>query len=369
MKTFYYRLMRKTILCFLLLPVIAINAVSQVTTCSNTPAPCVGTLEIFSGGPAGFTSPSGGGFVYDGGIGDWRVASTNNNTDYILLSPNFKPSVDNTVNVGFTTEGSTANLNSYTIEVVRVSDNVVIASCVGPTAPPAITAGPICYTITDTDIDPNVDVRYRFIIRTGGGSNNALLVFDNFAYVASQQALPVSFSRFTATRNDTRVSLKWQTPSESNNRLFEVQRRTTRNDFETIASIPSKAPNGNSSVLLSYEFDDMNNFKGSSYYRIRQVDRDGKSTYSQIRIITNVAGDKILIYPNPSTNGTVSVTFNSTEPRHIDIVDNTGRIVQQWKSYTDQDLKINKLSIGVYLLKTKNLQTNEQSIHRIVITQ
>jgi hypothetical protein len=368
MKTFYNRLKRKAILCFLLLPAISINALSQVTTCSNTATPCVGTVVTFNAGPSGFTSP-GSEFVYNSGTGDFRVSSTNNNTDYILLSPSYTTSVDDVINVGFTTEGSTATLNSYTIEVVRVSDGVVIASCVGPSAPPNITAGAICYTITDADIDPNVALQYRFTIRTGGGSNNALLVFDNFIYVQSQQVLPVTFSRFTATRNDTRVSLKWQTPTESNNRLFEVQRRTTRNDFETVASVPSKAPNGNSSALLSYEYEDLNNFKGSSYYRIRQVDRDGKSTYSQIRIITNVTGDKILVYPNPSTNGTVSVTFNSTEPRHVDLVDNTGRIVQQWKSYTDQDLKISKLSIGVYLLKTKNLQTSEQSIHRIVITQ
>ena len=368
MKIFYYRLKRETVLSFLLLSAISIDALGQATTCSNTSTPCVGTLQTFSAGPGGFTSP-GGGFVYDGGVGDFRVPSTDNNTNYILLSPSFTPSVDNTINVGFTTEGSTATLNSYTIEIVRVSDGVVIASCVGPTAPPNITAGAICYTITDTDIDQNVPVQYRFTIRTGGGSNNALLVFDNFTYVPSQQALPVSFSRFTATRNDARVLLKWQTPNESNNRLFEVQRRTTRNDFETISSIPTKAANGNSSTLLSYEYEDLNNFKGSSYYRIRQVDNDGKSTYSQIRVITNIAGDKILVYPNPSTNGTVSVTFNSTEPRHIDLVDNAGRTVQQWKSYTDQDLKISKLSIGVYLLKTKNLQTSEQSIHRIVITQ
>ena len=368
MKIFYYRLKRKAVLSFLLLSAISIDALSQATTCSNTPTPCVGTVETFSAGPAGFTSPVGG-FVYDGGIGDFRVTATNNNTNYILLSPSFTPSVENTINVGFTTEGSTATLNTYTIEIVRVSDGAVIASCVGPTAPPNITAAAICYTITDTDIDQNVPVQYRFTIRTGGGSNNALLVFDNFTYVPSQQALPVSFSRFTATRNDTRVLLKWQTPNESNNRLFEVQRRTTRNDFETISSIPTKAANGNSSTLLSYEYEDLNNFKGSSYYRIRQVDNDGKSTYSQIRVITNIAGDKILVYPNPSTNGTVSVTFNSTEPRHIDLVDNTGRTVQHWKSYTDQDLKISKLSIGVYLLKTKNLQTSEQSIHRIVITQ
>ena len=368
MKTFYYRLKRKTILCFLLLIAISINAVSQVTTCSTTFTPCVGTVVTFTSDASGFIGTVGG-FVYSSGTGDFRVSSTNNNTDYILLSPSYTTSVDDVINIGFTTEGSTATLNTYTIEVVRVSDGVVIASCVGPSAPPSITAGAICYTITDTDIDPNLEVQYRFTLRTGGGSNNALLVFDNFVYVLAQQALPVSFSRFTATRNDTRVLLKWQTPTESNNRLFEVQRRTTRNDFETVASIPSKAANGNSSALLSYEYVDLNNFKGSSYYRIRQVDRDGKSTFSQIRIITNITGDKILVYPNPSTNGTVSVTFNSTEPRHIDLIDNTGRTVQQWKSYTDQDLKINKLSIGVYLLKTKNLQTSEQSIHRIVITQ
>ena len=366
MKTFYSLLQGRGILCVLLISAFSGEALSQVSICSNTFTACVGTQETFTGGANGFSSPAG--FVYSSNA--LRVASTTNNTNYTILSRAFTLTAANTITVGFTTATSTATIASYNLEILRASDNLVLASCSGPTAPPAITAGPICYTISDPDIAAGVDVIYRITIRTGGGSNAETLVFDNFTYLQVQQApLPVSFSSFTATRNDTRVLLKWQTASESNNQLFEVQRKTTKNDFETIASIPSKAANGNSSSLLSYEFDDQNNFKGSSYYRIRQVDKDGKSTYSQIRIITNKTGDKVLIYPNPSKNGMVSVTFNSNEPKKIDLVDNTGRTVQQWKSFTDQDLKISKLSTGIYLLKTKNLQTNEQSVHRIVVTQ
>ena len=86
----------------------------------------------------------------------------------------------------------------------------------------------------------------------------------------------------------------------------------------------------------------------------------GKSTYSVIRIVGNNAGERILVYPNPSRNGAVSVTFNSNEARQIDLVDNTGRVIKQWNAYTAQDLKIDKLSIGVYLLKTKNQRCASQ---------
>ncbi|HEX2607205.1 MAG TPA: T9SS type A sorting domain-containing protein [Flavisolibacter sp.] len=336
---------------------------SQATTCASTFAQCIGQVESFDGGGNGFSGTTGG-FVYSANA--FRVASTNNNTNYQIVSRTFAVPTPGFVNVGFNTSGSTANLGSYTVEILDATTSTVIAACANPSNP---STGPICYTITDNDLTLNRAIIYRITVRTAGGSNNATLVFDNFTNIETAAGpLPVNFTSFTATRKNETVSLKWETASEQNNSTFEVQRKTSGTDFETIASVPSKANGGSSTSLLQYELEDANDFRGTSFYRIRQVDRNGHSTISQVRVVTNKSGSKVLVFPNPSATGSVNISFSSAELRSITLFDNTGRTVKEWKTYAEQDIRISNLKAGTYLLKARTSKTGEENLERIVIT-
>jgi hypothetical protein len=111
------------------------------------------------------------------------------------------------------------------------------------------------------------------------------LANKTFAFIANGCiTLPVNFKSFTAARNHSNVLLKWETASEQNSNGFAIE-RNIRGTWEQIAFVPSQAQGGNSNSLLSYFYSDLNNVNGISQYRVRQVDLDAKSTYSEIRAV------------------------------------------------------------------------------------
>lgn len=181
--------------------------------------------------------------------------------------------------------------------------------------------------------------------------------------------LPVEFKSFSATREGNSVNLVWETASESNNKGFEVQRMTTGNTWETLSFAKTKAIDGNSSTTLQYTFKDNNIAKSSSQYRIRQIDQDEKSKYSVIRSVTGIGSSgKILIYPNPSSDGKVMVSFKNASGSHdITITDASGRVVRKWKGLVGDNLTVDNLASGFYSVSVIVAETGEQMVEKIIV--
>jgi hypothetical protein len=127
--------------------------------------------------------------------------------------------------------------------------------------------------------------------------------------------------------------------------------------------------NGTSNYPLSYEFTDLNDSKGITQYRLRQLDRDGKQAYSLIRAVRG-EGQKIktIIFPNPSNDGNVTVVFEDKDAiRDVSLMDVNGRLIKQWKNIRNNTLQIENLFTGFYSLRIVNAETGEQTVEKIVI--
>ncbi len=120
------------------------------------------------------------------------------------------------------------------------------------------------------------------IWKIGDGINNG------YPYLAWQNPggspLPVELNSFTATINDSKVELKWNTATEVNNYGFEVQKKIdnsqlTMNNWEKVGFIKGS---GNSNSRKSYSFVDENPTNGKIEYRLKQIDSDGRYKYSNI---------------------------------------------------------------------------------------
>jgi len=197
--------------------------------------------------------------------------------------------------------------------------------------------------------------------------------FSNFlkSQLASSACatLPVNLKSFTAVRNNSYVNLKWETAQEENSKGFDVQRLIAGGGWQVIDFVATKAINGNSSSPLSYEFTDVNNAKGITQYRLRQLDINGKQSYSVIR---SVRGDgqkgKTIIYPNPSNDGKVNVVFEDKDAsRDVSLMDMNGRIIKQWKNVMGNTLQIENLVTGFYTLRIINSETGAQVVEKIVV--
>jgi len=196
--------------------------------------------------------------------------------------------------------------------------------------------------------------------------------FDKvFAIANGCLPLPVNLKSFTATRNRANVMLKWETMTEQSSNGFAVERNIGNAGWEQITFVPSQAPNGNSSDLLTYQYIDPNNAKGITQYRIKQVDIDNKSRLSEIRAVRGEGQlGKTIVYPNPTNDGRVTIVFEETNiVRDVTVMDMSGRIIRQLRSISNNNIQIDNLQPGMYSLRIVAAETGEQSVQKIVVNK
>lgn len=191
----------------------------------------------------------------------------------------------------------------------------------------------------------------------------------NFRYVKLHFStiLPVELTTFTATPvGEKTVRLQWTTASEQNSARFEVERSANGQDFYTIAS---KAAAGNSTNKHDYELSDLNPLPGENYYRLRQIDVDGKFGYSPIRLAViraDALENKWNVYPNPAHSS--FFVENREREGVVWLFDIAGKqVLEQTLSVGNQRTEINaeRLPAGVYGLK---IQTeNGVFVSKVVI--
>jgi hypothetical protein len=179
-------------------------------------------------------------------------------------------------------------------------------------------------------------------------------------------AFPVDITLFTGSRQGTINLLRWTTATENNNKGFEIERSADGTRFSSIGFIATKAEGGFSASSLNYSFADEKALTGTNYYRLKQVDRDGKTTYSSIVIIK---GEKVefeisALYPNPVRNG-MNIDVVSAKNRNITIsvTDLTGKEIKRITSAivagdNNIDLNVSSLAAGTYYLRiTSGMET------------
>lgn len=125
--------------------------------------------------------------------------------------------------------------------------------------------------------------------------------FSGFSIGVVNATLPVTWLNFQAINQGGNVKLLWSIAHEMNNRYFDVEFSTDGINYHTIGSLPS---GGNSSVVTDYVFNHPVSQSGKVYYRIRQVDFDGRSSYSNIVTLFINGNDRAVpaLYPVPARN-------------------------------------------------------------------
>lgn len=221
-------------------------------------------------------------------------------------------------------------------------------------------------TAVITRTDPNVSGVATFVYKLedpNGNSDTALVTL----VLGAGAPLPVELVSFTGNRNGTAVGLKWTTASESGNAGFEIQ-RMINNEFKTIGYVASKASNGTSNSAISYQFGETFSSNNVAWYRLVQVNMDGTKKIlpsAAVRGLEDLKKD--LIYPNPGS--TINVLFGSSSIRDISISDLSGKLVKRWSSYGDDNLTVNGLQAGMYMLIVIDKKTSGKTISKILINR
>jgi hypothetical protein len=181
--------------------------------------------------------------------------------------------------------------------------------------------------------------------------------FSQAILAGSGVGLPVSLLNFEGNRLDEQtVKLTWETISEVNNQGFEIEKSSNATDYEKIGSVEGK---GNSQVRQSYAFLD-NEAMLSAYYRLKQIDFDGKVTHSKPIYIKGGAA-KLRLFPNPVIGNAIleseaseelekatNVVLQMTDSRGKMLLYRVGALSELMKAINAQ---LPQLSSGLYILR------------------
>ncbi|MDX2362554.1 MAG: T9SS type A sorting domain-containing protein [Crocinitomicaceae bacterium] len=219
--------------------------------------------------------------------------------------------------------------------------------------PPAIQAP--AGGMSGGDVLQNNDVEESYTASNASDPN--LVTFCGWGF------LPVQLISFSAIALEERnVGLFWKTATEINNDYFSIERSYDGTDWELVGIVDG-AEGGTSSTLINYSLEDHFPFSGTSYYRLKQTDFDGKFTYSDVRSVdlskSNEAG--ISVFPNPGTHE-IFIEGDESELEMIRIYNVQGQDISNSVevvslSPTTKHLDISNLSSGMYTIRTLTYTT------------
>ncbi|OGX84617.1 lamin tail domain-containing protein [Hymenobacter glacialis] len=209
--------------------------------------------------------------------------------------------------------------------------------------------------------DPNDDTKWKNIGGAGLGSSIQSDFFPagplgDFTLATDKNTppnanpLPVELVRFTAERQASGVRLQWATASEKNSARFEVQRSL---DGRTFASILSVAAQGSSTQLQAYIALDAQAPASRLYYRLRQVDVDGTTAFSEVVTVngTNGPAGELTVYPNPASDR-ITAVVPAAEGRTYRVLNSLGQVLDRGRAAeANPSVDVRRLPAGTYFLE------------------
>ena len=188
--------------------------------------------------------------------------------------------------------------------------------------------------------------------------NNAVIssadFFKDWILVDNSTPLPVTLLNFEVDCENGFTVLNWSTASEINNDYFVIEKSTDAINFSPIATVQG---NGNSNTVLSYTYTDETPNYAITYYRLKQVDFDGKFEYFNVVVSTCTADENFNVNQLQLNDNVFGFTINtsSSEKLTVYLYDYRGRIISQEtivvnKGNNPISLSKPHLSDGIYML-------------------
>jgi hypothetical protein len=159
--------------------------------------------------------------------------------------------------------------------------------------------------------------------------------------------LPVTLTSFQGELLPKGTSmLKWETASEADNDYFDLEYSTDGENFSLLTRV---AGNGNTTDANQYSYEHNNLQSEMNYYRLKQVDYDGRFTHSSIIMLQmEVDANSSQVYPNPANN---VVVYSGAEAT-LTVFDAYGKYVREIQTGSGtQTIDVSNLRPGAYLME------------------
>ncbi len=159
--------------------------------------------------------------------------------------------------------------------------------------------------------------------------------------------LPVKLSEFVVSKEADAAHLSWSTTEEQNSERFEVERSIEGKSWHRLGIVPAS---GNSSIVRRYAYVDATPAEGVNYYRLKMIDKDGTSAYSQTRSASFALAEEITITPNPAVENLKVKVRDAGSVEKVELISATGQVLYRSVTNPLADIEVRHLPAGMYIL-------------------
>jgi hypothetical protein len=182
------------------------------------------------------------------------------------------------------------------------------------------------------------------------GNDADLSAIGGQDFFTASQLLPVELTSFSAFAKNDDVELIWETSSEINNSHFEIQHSIDGRIFETIGQVQGL---GTSNYGKQYQFTHNNPVRGNNYYRLHQVDFDGKSSTSEIVSVNLNTELEVQYFPNPLQDELTILWTEELENSILELLNANGQSIYSAQLQESISIPTANLPKGVYFLSAR----------------
>lgn len=167
---------------------------------------------------------------------------------------------------------------------------------------------------------------------------------------AVSQPLSVKLESFAAIAERNVIKLKWTTATEINNDYFLIERSVDGSQWTEIKKVKGS---GNSTAAINYEANDLTPLNGTTYYRLKQIDFDGTSSYSEAKAVKYIteALTGIIIFPIPNAGNSINLAgITDYTKQELSVLNAAGSVIYT-TSISSRLVDLPVLKAGIYIIR------------------
>jgi len=192
-------------------------------------------------------------------------------------------------------------------------------------------------------------------VQSGSITGGPYTSFGYFTFGSDNSTLtplPVELISFSVRKHLASIELIWATASEFNSDYFTIEKSVNAEDWQEISLIEAQ---GCSTSRVDYSFTDKYPYLGNQYYRLKQVDFDGTTTYSETLLVNHEGVTKAVfdVYPNPLKDKVLQISSPSLAGiSSVFLIDGNGHRVEVTYQATSRGKYQVDLALpaGVYIM-------------------
>ncbi len=329
---------------------------------------CGPIVEDFSntgGSTAGFSSSTQGspspGFVLGSNGQNTYLERCNipaAGTTYQIITPTYKTlASQTTIGFGFELSGQVeASQVYFFVDYINSNTGTVSSQYVAAVNPVySSNSTSICLNFSTSALPgftPGGSYRINiFVVAASSSNNNQCIVFDNFRTTgaASQIILPVTFTNIIARKSGNSVELIWNVAGEKEVSRYEVERSNNGRDFTKIGEVSA-------TEKAVYTYSDNQPGNGVIFYRVRNVDQDGKFAYTKIARVNLNKAVLLNAFPQPAKND-ITIEHGTAVNGKITIASGNGQVMKTiavTPGVNQTNINIANLNAGIYIIRFDN---------------